>query len=444
MHSWRSKSWRPLDETMPRVSPAFVALTAIYLVGTVFFSPLNIVFFLLACVALRVHAMRNPPVPPRPRLVVVQRTSSQRAVAEPMQPFTERLVGPAFVEPVPALIPAAAMQPLSVTSSTLASCGALMVAALRTKGFFQVHISAEEFALVDKAVQASAVFFRACLQQPEAALKLRRVRGDGKWTGYAHPLAPSARMRLKLPWNTTVPVARMNRRWFQVRRGGETPYPMAIAPDGATWPAEVVQGFAAAMEALFALLQAKADEMLLVIADHCDGLSRDAVRAMLDERSDAELKAQDTFGANVLRAYEYRKFRRVFDFPATGVHADMGLLTVSPRSNLPGLVVIDPLSGGRVDVEAAQPAAVLNVFAGEVLERLSQGRLPAVLHWVDDAPLVREGKTRYSLPFFQRPLPGARLTETQTVAQFLEGEVIETRHWHRGTRRESGPRSAQY
>jgi hypothetical protein len=119
--------------------------------------------------------------------------------------------------------------------------------------------------------------------------------------------------------------------------------------------------------------------------------------------------------------------------PACGLHADIGLLTLSPRADLPGLTVLDssewgeplhPVRGSmlteihlchacschaiskwRMETPGqggCTPSAACTVFAGECLGLWTDGKITAPLHFVDESSQVAaaqaaEGAVRHSV-----------------------------------------------
>lgn len=79
-------------------------------------------------------------------------------------------------------------------------------------------------------------------------------------------------------------------------------------------------------------------------------------------------------GPDVFRVYSYWRPPHAplpgFRDAATGLHADMGLLTVAPRASLPGLVLLQPRSGAWGDVEAPLARGDFTAFLGEALPRV--------------------------------------------------------------------------
>lgn len=88
------------------------------------------------------------------------------------------------------------------------------------------------------------------------------------------------------------------------------------------------------------------------------------------------------FSSSVLRLYRY--FGGSRPEAACGVHADIGLLTLSPRADIPGLTVLDGAEYAWVDAEDGVDANVCSVFPGECLGPWSSGRFQAPLHYVNE------------------------------------------------------------
>jgi isopenicillin N synthase-like dioxygenase len=128
-----------------------------------------------------------------------------------------------------------------------------------------------------------------------------------------------------------------------------------------------------------------------------------------------------SLGPDVLRIYQY--FREPDEEPpklgraATGLHVDMGLLTVSPHSRVPGLTLLHP-DGTRwvaVEGDVGDSSLYLNVLSGETMSFLTHGVVRAAAHFVDEIP----GAPRISMPFFLRANPHA-ICHGRTIRSFLE------------------------
>jgi isopenicillin N synthase-like dioxygenase len=153
--------------------------------------------------------------------------------------------------------------------------------------------------------------------------------------------------------------------------------------------------------ALFAALERTATQLLAAVG-HYLGLNDGTFEAMTDG------------GNSVLRVIHYPPLPE--SMPAGAVraaaHEDINLMTLLPTSTASGLEIRarDPDGTSRwMPVEA--PPGSLIVDTGDMMARLTAGRLPATTHRVvnpTDPALARS--PRYSMPFFVHPRPEVRLT----------------------------------
>jgi isopenicillin N synthase-like dioxygenase len=111
-----------------------------------------------------------------------------------------------------------------------------------------------------------------------------------------------------------------------------------------------------------------------------------------------------TQGNSVLRVIHYPP---VTSGRSTGgiraaAHEDINLLTVLPSSTQPGLELIDRETGVWHAINV--PPHVMLCDTGDIMQRLTQGRLPATTHRVVN-PAGSSNVARYSLPYFMHPHP---------------------------------------
>lgn len=184
-------------------------------------------------------------------------------------------------------------------------------------------------------------------------------------------------------------------------------------------------------------------------------------RSLCDTTTPSDIE----FSASVLRMYRYLGGSR--PEAACGVHADIGLLTLSPCADLPGLTVLDGTEHAWVDAEEGVAANICSVFAGECLGPWSNGKLVAPLHYVNEQSQAaaeqaakagganRSGSepVRHSWPFFFRS-PGHAICTPPTAgsgsaseaprgtAEFVESEVFGQRAWRRP--KETGGERPEY
>mmetsp|Transcript_52059 Transcript_52059/g.161894 ORF Transcript_52059/g.161894 Transcript_52059/m.161894 type:complete len:499 (-) Transcript_52059:90-1586(-) len=337
-----------------------------------------------------------------------------------------------------------------------------LCSALSDKGFAYIAVQAGQSEIVRNAVKAAKDFF-------------------------ADPLESKVRNKVSFPRSKFVGYSKQGKReFFQVRKvGSHYRFP---------WP-EDEQGTSDFASAIRVLYEELSQCSRYLLENLCPLLQLDAneIRQMLDSQDDGHLEnerndksddvaASDFFvGSDVLRLYQYH--RPLGEAPpgianaATGIHADMGLLTVAPCANLPGLVMLSPDACRWLDVEASlyavmdddklesltmeeHPREELSlphcdlhvessgapgdlkelehkffvVFAGETLGNLSRGKIRAPLHYVDEYVI---GRPRISMPFFTRARPDSKIRRIQhsshcnevSVASFMEDVVLTSRPW---------------
>eukprot|EP01102_Stenamoeba_stenopodia_P007348 TRINITY_DN2060_c0_g1_i1.p1 TRINITY_DN2060_c0_g1~~TRINITY_DN2060_c0_g1_i1.p1 ORF type:complete len:245 (-),score=54.38 TRINITY_DN2060_c0_g1_i1:90-824(-) len=100
----------------------------------------------------------------------------------------------------------------------------------------------------------------------------------------------------------------------------------------------------------------------------------------------------------------WKKLPIVEQFFKSPPHADLGLVTIGPRSAMPGLQAVDMIvkdKGGRgkwIDVEKLMAEDDVAVFVGNTMGHVSNGYYRPMLHKVSRPT----NKDRFSLPFFLR------------------------------------------
>jgi isopenicillin N synthase-like dioxygenase len=144
-----------------------------------------------------------------------------------------------------------------------------------------------------------------------------------------------------------------------------------------------------------------------------------AAFAMLSALADYLGEPTDTFvsmareGNSILRLIHYPPIGD--DAPAGGVraaeHEDINLLTLLCESTGAGLEILTK-DGSWLAVEA--PPGHLVVDTGDMMARLTGGKIPSITHRVVNPPDERRDLPRYSLPFFVHPRPEVVLARVPT------------------------------
>ena len=155
------------------------------------------------------------------------------------------------------------------------------------------------------------------------------------------------------------------------------------------WPRRP-EGFRDVFVELFAAFDRAGDRLLSAIARHLNLAPDWFVPAVTD-------------GNSVLRLLHYPPIAADADGERAGAHEDINLITLLLGAEEAGLELLDRKSGHWLQVKPPEGAMVVNV--GDMLQRLTNHRLPSTTHRVVNPAPDRRGHSRYSMPFFLHPAP---------------------------------------
>ena len=153
-------------------------------------------------------------------------------------------------------------------------------------------------------------------------------------------------------------------------------------PDN-VWPAEVLE-FQETLAALFAAFDVAGGRLLSAIALHL-GLEPDWFDAPVRD------------GNSVLRLLHYPPISPDAGGIRAGAHEDINLITLLLGAEEAGLQLLTR-DGQWLPIFPPEGAIVVNV--GDMLQRLTNHRLPSTTHRVINPPVERRHIPRYSMPFF--------------------------------------------
>lgn len=153
-------------------------------------------------------------------------------------------------------------------------------------------------------------------------------------------------------------------------------------PDN-VWPAEV-PGFRETLQALYAAFDTAGNKLLSAIARYL-GLAPDWFEPTVEN------------GNSVLRLLHYPPIPIDADGIRAGAHEDINLITLLLGAEEAGLQLLTR-NGEWLPIDPPQGAMVINV--GDMLQRLTNNRLPSTTHRVINPPPDRRHVPRYSMPFF--------------------------------------------
>jgi isopenicillin N synthase-like dioxygenase len=259
---------------------------------------------------------------------------------------------------------------LSLVDTDLPAAAAAFGDGFARTGFAVVRDHGIPQPLIDRALAAT----RALFSLPSAAKARHIVTGGGGqrgMTAFGVEAAKGAdRSDLKEFWHV----------------GRDLPVGHRFAnimPDN-VWPDEVPD-FEPAVAALFSALDAAGKRMLRAIAVHL-GLAADFFEGPVSD------------GNSILRLLHYPPVINA-DSGAirAGAHEDINVITLLLGAEEAGLQLLDR-DGHWRDIAAPPGSLVCNI--GDMLQRLTGGRLPSTTHRVINPSLERAAFSRYSTPFF--------------------------------------------
>jgi isopenicillin N synthase-like dioxygenase len=214
---------------------------------------------------------------------------------------------------------------------------------------------------------------KALFALPEAAKRRYLVEGGGGQRGYTAFGVETAKDAAK---------ADLTEFWHI---GRELPagHPYAAAMPANLWPGEIA-GFRAAGEALFAAFDRVGLRLLSAIARYL-GLDPDFFDDVVKD------------GNSILRLLHYPPVGADAPGIRAAAHEDINAVTLLLGAEEGGLELLDR-DGRWLAVDIRPGEMVVNI--GDMLERLTNGRLPSTSHRVANPSPERRGLARYSMPFF--------------------------------------------
>ncbi len=259
--------------------------------------------------------------------------------------------------------------PLSLVDHDPAAAAARFGDAFARTGFAVVSDHGISQDLIDRAMSATRTFF-ALPQDVKAAYIIRGGGGQRGMTAFGVEAAKGAlRADLKEFWH--------------VGRDLPPGHRFADIMPANIWPVEVPE-FQPAITALFRALDDAGNRMLRAIAIHL-GLTPGF---FADPVAD---------GNSILRLLHYPPVAGSTSALRAGAHEDINVITLLLGAEEAGLQLLDK-DGAWRDIDAPPGSLVCNI--GDMLQRLTGGRLPSTTHRVINPTTDRAGFARYSTPFF--------------------------------------------
>ncbi|PZN94013.1 MAG: flavonol synthase [Alphaproteobacteria bacterium] len=269
--------------------------------------------------------------------------------------------------------------PLQLVDSDLDAAAAAFGDAFARTGFAVVSDHGIPQPLIDRALAATRAFFAL----PEAVKAAYVVPGGGGQRGLT-PFGVEAAKGAE--------TSDLKEFWHVGRTLPPGHRFAAIMPDN-LWPAEVAE-FEPAVQALYDALDGAGRRMLRAIAVHL-GLAPDFFD---DPVAD---------GNSILRLLHYPPVQAArAGAIRAGAHEDINVITLLLGAEEAGLQLLTR-DGEWHDIAAPAGSLVCNI--GDMLQRLTGGRLPSTTHRVVNPSPERAAFPRYSTPFFLHFRPDYRI-----------------------------------
>lgn len=178
--------------------------------------------------------------------------------------------------------------------------------------------------------------------------------------------------------------------FFHIGQEVDSGDPLANEYPANIWPDEMPQFRQVGLE-VYRSLEQTGMQMLKAIASYL-GLAEDYF--------DAKVRN----GNSILRPIHYYPIERPDEVPLDAVraaeHGDINLITLLMGASADGLQVLRR-DGKWIPITALPNQLVVNV--GDMLERLTNGKLKSTIHRVVNPPQHLMNQPRYSIPFFMHP-----------------------------------------
>lgn len=269
--------------------------------------------------------------------------------------------------------------PLGLVDSDLDEAARRFGDSFGRTGFAIVSDYGIDQSLIDRALEATRAFFALPMEDKRRSID---PAGGGQrgYTPFGVETAKGAeRPDLKEFWH--------------IGRDLPEGHPARAVMAPNIWPEEPA-AFRPAGLALFDALETAGRRMLRAIAVHLS----------LDPEF-FEDPVRD--GNSILRLLHYAPVPADADAIRAEAHGDINVITLLLGAEEAGLQLLSP-SGEWRHVDAPPGALVCNV--GDMLERLTAGRLPSTVHRVVNPAPERRHLPRYSTPFFLHFRPDYRIT----------------------------------
>jgi isopenicillin N synthase-like dioxygenase len=258
---------------------------------------------------------------------------------------------------------------ISMTAHDDAAFAAAFGGSFERFGFAMITDHGIDPALIERAWAMTRAFFAL----PEEAKRAYIQPGQGGARGYT-------------PFGTEIAKGATHvdlKEFWHVGRDLPAGHPLSHQQPNNVWPAEVPE-FRATFEAMFAEFDRVGGQLLSAIARYL-ALSPDFFDDTVRD------------GNSVMRLLHYPPVEGSPSGIRAEAHEDINTITLLLGAEEAGLEILDR-DGSWLPVSPPPGAMAVNV--GDMLQRLTNHRLPSTTHRVRNPDAGRAGHSRYSMPFF--------------------------------------------
>ena len=241
-------------------------------------------------------------------------------------------------------------------------------------GFAVISDHGIDPALIDRAWALSEVFFKMS-EEDKRRFHRPELSGARGFTPFGTEIAKGAKhVDLKEFWH--------------IGRDLPAGHPLLAQQPNNMWP-DNPEGFRETFTDIFAELDRVGGELLAALGEYLD-LGRNWFAPTIED------------GNSVLRLLHYPPVQGRPDGIRAEAHEDINTITLLLGAEESGLEILDR-DGQWLPV--APPPGAISVNVGDMLQRLTNNRLPSTTHRVVNPTSDRAAHSRYSMPFFLHPAP---------------------------------------
>eukprot|EP01114_Cavostelium_apophysatum_P012446 TRINITY_DN2788_c0_g1_i2.p1 TRINITY_DN2788_c0_g1~~TRINITY_DN2788_c0_g1_i2.p1 ORF type:complete len:446 (+),score=107.17 TRINITY_DN2788_c0_g1_i2:245-1582(+) len=176
--------------------------------------------------------------------------------------------------------------------------------------------------------------------------------------------------------------------------------------ENTVWPNETMKKQAVEAYHMFFDMAVKVLEMIAASLD----CPFELLSNLLKEKGSTQITPEQNYQSNMCM-FRYGDDQKMYTTPQKCmVHTDGGLITLLPRSTVPGIELLHKSQNSWIPIEKFTKDDNVLVFEGTMLEYITKGCITAAIHRVVREPSLE----RYSIPFELKANVGSKVTQVDT------------------------------